>query len=69
MLVRGIVGLKWMDTQCGAKVISGRSYRAVSERLVEDGFVFDVEYWQLWSEVLGRLPSYRSCGKRYLVVS
>ena len=42
-LVRGIVGLKWMDTQCGAKVISGRSYRAVSERLVEDGFVFDVE--------------------------
>ena len=43
ILVRGIVGLKWMDTQCGAKVISGRSYRAVSERLVEDGFVFDVE--------------------------
>ena len=42
-LVRGIVGLKWMDTQCGAKVISGRSYRAVSERLVEDGVVFDVE--------------------------
>ena len=42
-LVRSIVGLKWMDTQCGAKVISGRSYRAVSERLVEDGFVFDVE--------------------------
>ena len=42
-LVRGIVGLKSMDTQCGAKVISGRSYRAVSERLVEDGFVFDVE--------------------------
>ena len=43
VLVRGIVGLNWMDTQCGAKVISGRSYRAVSERLVEDGFVFDVE--------------------------
>ena len=43
ILVRGIVGLKSMDTQCGAKVISGRSYRAVSERLVEDGFVFDVE--------------------------
>ena len=42
-LVRGIVGLKSMDTQCGAKVISGRSYRAVSARLVEDGFVFDVE--------------------------
>ena len=42
-LVRGIVGLRCMDTQCGAKVISGRSYRAVSERLVEDGFVFDVE--------------------------
>jgi glycosyltransferase involved in cell wall biosynthesis len=42
-LVRGIVGLKWMDTQCGAKVISGRSYRAVSERLFEVGFVFDVE--------------------------
>ena len=42
-LVRGIVGLRWIDTQCGAKVISGSSYRAVSERLVEDGFVFDVE--------------------------
>ena len=42
-LVRGIVGLKWMDTQCGAKVISGRPYRAVSERLLEGGFVFDVE--------------------------
>ena len=42
-LVHVIVGLKWMDTQCGAKVISGRSYRAVSEHLVEDGFVFDVE--------------------------
>ena len=42
-LVRVIVGLKWMDTQCGAKVISGRSYRAVSGRLLEDGFVFDVE--------------------------
>ena len=42
-LVRGIVGLKYMDTQGGAKVISGRSYRAVSERLLEDGFVFDVE--------------------------
>ena len=42
-LVRGIVGLKWMDTQCGAKVISGNSYRAVREHLVECGFVFDVE--------------------------
>ena len=43
MMVRGIVGLKCADTQCGAKVISARSYRAVSEHLMEGGFVFDVE--------------------------
>ena len=67
--MRGIVGLKWMDTQCGAKVISGRSYRAVSERLVEDGFVFDVELLATLQQGAWLLPSYRSCGKRYLVVS
>ena len=57
-----------MDTQCGKSDLS-RSYRAVSKRLVEDGFVFDVELLATLEQMPGRLPSYRSCGKRYLVVS
>ena len=45
-LVRGLVGIDFEDTQCGAKVIPGAAYRAVSERLIERGFVFDVELLQ-----------------------
>ena len=42
-LVRGLVGIHFEDTQCGAKVIPAAAYRAVSPQLMERGFVFDVE--------------------------
>jgi dolichyl-phosphate beta-glucosyltransferase len=42
-LVRGLVGIHFEDTQCGAKVIPAAAYRAVSSQLMERGFVFDVE--------------------------
>lgn len=42
-LVHGLVGIDFEDTQCGAKVIPAAAYRAVSTRLIERGFVFDVE--------------------------
>jgi hypothetical protein len=45
-LVRGIVGIDFEDTQCGAKVIPAAAYRAVSSQLLERGFVFDVELLQ-----------------------
>lgn len=43
MLVRGLVGVRFEDTQCGAKVIPGAAYRAVANSLKERGFIFDVE--------------------------
>lgn len=43
LLVQLILGLKLGDTQCGAKVISGRSYRNFASQLRERGYVFDVE--------------------------
>ena len=43
LLVRLILGLKLGDTQCGAKVVSGRTYRKIAPQLKERGFVFDVE--------------------------
>lgn len=46
-LVRGIVGIDFEDTQCGAKVIPAAEYRAVAEQLMERGFVFDVELLQV----------------------
>lgn len=42
-LVHGLVGIHFEDTQCGAKVIPAAAYRAVSTKLMERGFVFDVE--------------------------
>ena len=45
-LVRGLIGIDFKDTQCGAKVIPGAAYRAVSGQLMERGFVFDVELLQ-----------------------
>ena len=43
MLVRRLVGVRFEDTQCGAKVIPGWAYRAVTDKLAERGFIFDVE--------------------------
>ena len=42
-LVRTLVGLKYPDTQCGAKVVPGSAYREVRKHLKEYGYVFDVE--------------------------
>lgn len=40
---RLIVGVHSEDTQCGAKVLKGSDYRAVADRLQEDGLAFDAE--------------------------
>ncbi len=42
-LVRHLTGIRFQDTQCGAKLVCGDSYRAVFANLKERGFVFDVE--------------------------
>lgn len=42
-LVRTLVGLKCLDTQCGAKVVPGSAYREVRKNLKEYGYAFDVE--------------------------
>lgn len=43
LLAHVLVGIRFEDTQCGAKVIPGEGYRAVSANLREKGFIFDVE--------------------------
>ncbi len=42
-MVRSLLGIKLLDTQCGLKVVPAASYRAVADKLYERGFVFDVE--------------------------
>lgn len=42
-LVRWLVGIRFEDTQCGAKVIPGPAFRGVADKLQERGFIFDVE--------------------------
>ncbi|MGB0744749.1 MAG: glycosyltransferase, partial [Opitutales bacterium] len=42
-MVRVLVGIRFEDTQCGAKVVPGKGFRAVSSKLMERGFIFDVE--------------------------
>lgn len=42
-LVRLLIGIRFEDTQCGAKLIPGEGYRAVAANLQEKGFIFDVE--------------------------
>jgi len=43
LAVRILLGFRTEDTQCGAKVIRGEDYRAISSRLVELGWAFDAE--------------------------
>lgn len=43
ILVRALVGIRFQDTQCGAKFIPAEGYRTVSAYLRETGFIFDVE--------------------------
>ena len=42
-LVHALVGIRFEDTQCGAKFIPAEGYRTVSAYLRETGFIFDVE--------------------------
>lgn len=42
-LVHVIAGIRYEDTQCGAKVVPGAGYRKVAALLQERGFIFDVE--------------------------
>lgn len=42
-LVRLIIGIRFRDTQCGAKVVGGKAYRSIANRLREEGFIFDAE--------------------------
>ncbi|NQY31802.1 MAG: glycosyltransferase [Coraliomargarita sp.] len=75
-LVRQLVGIQFLDTQCGAKVVPARVYFQAAELLKERGFVFDVELLLVlerfgaqvdelavpWSEVSGsRMHPWRDC--------
>ncbi|PXA03960.1 hypothetical protein DDZ13_10000 [Coraliomargarita sinensis] len=42
-LVHALIGIRFEDTQCGAKFIPGVGFREVAENLRERGFIFDVE--------------------------
>lgn len=42
-LVHVLTGVRFEDTQCGAKVIPAKGYRHIAGRLKERGFIFDVE--------------------------
>lgn len=42
-LVHLLTGIRFEDTQCGAKVVPGEGYRQIAGKLKERGFIFDVE--------------------------
>ncbi|MGB0258606.1 MAG: hypothetical protein ACPGES_08145, partial [Coraliomargarita sp.] len=42
-IVHRMVGIRFEDTQCGAKVVPGRGYHAIASKLKERGYIFDVE--------------------------
>ena len=42
-LVRRLIGLRFVDTQCGIKILPGPAYRAIAHKLEEFGFIFDLE--------------------------
>jgi len=43
MVMRGITGLPFQDTQCGFKLFRQDAAREIFPRQIEDGFSFDVE--------------------------
>ena len=43
LLVRSLTGLPFADTQCGFKLMDRQRVRPLFERMVVDGFAFDVE--------------------------
>jgi len=48
ILIRGLFGLKFSDTQCGAKVFRKQAVDSVLPKMVSRGFEFDVELlWRL----------------------
>ncbi len=58
LAARMILGLRCEDPQCGAKVIKGTDYRAIAEKLIEEGLAFDSEllaalshHGAAWAEV------------------
>ncbi len=43
VLIRALTGLRFRDTQCGFKLMDRRRVLPIFERMVVDGFAFDVE--------------------------
>lgn len=43
LIVRCLLGVSLVDTQCGAKVVPAGTFRLIRARLQEHGFVFDAE--------------------------
>lgn len=59
LIIRLLFGLRYHDTQCGAKVFRRRAVGSVLPRMVSTGFEFDVELlWRLQREgyVVGEFP-------------
>jgi dolichol-phosphate mannosyltransferase len=59
LIIRLLFGLRFHDTQCGAKVFRRRAVGSVLPRMVSTGFEFDVELlWRLQREgyVVGEFP-------------
>jgi hypothetical protein len=43
MIIRALTGLPWRDTQCGFKLMDRDRVKPLLEKMVVDGFAFDVE--------------------------
>jgi dolichyl-phosphate beta-glucosyltransferase len=43
MIIRALTGLPWRDTQCGIKLMDRDRVKPLLEKMVVDGFAFDVE--------------------------
>lgn len=52
LLLRGLAGMRWRDTQCGFKAFRREAAREIFARQRIDGFAFDVEVLML-AEALG----------------
>lgn len=50
--VRRVLGLRYQDTQCGAKAIRASAWRAVAPRIQEKGWTFDLDLL-IWANRLG----------------
>jgi hypothetical protein len=43
LIIRALTGLPWRDTQCGFKLMDRDRVKPLLEKMVVDGFAFDVE--------------------------